>query len=407
VILAGYDADMNRLMSTNSGLSSRFPEEVIFKNMPPEHCIQLLDKDLQRKNIEIDEIKNPQCAEYIEISELITKLSSLPSWGNARDVKTLAKNMIGTVFKSSSMSKTRNLPVDEALKCIKSMLAERESRVVNVSSSNRRIYTQPVAHSQNSARPPSPPAVKTATATQTKKPSAPPPPPPPPPPQAPPHPASPSNGTPTGPRNRRRGRGRQQVQRPPVQRPPSQCSNPNTNDEGRDPGVSDEIWTQLQSAKRANAESEAQYHRMATQLNRQISSGENREREAARAAAAAEQEKKDLERIENEARARARQAQAEAERKQHEARAREMEAQRRQKQRMIEEAKRRERQARVERNKLEAKRRAEQERRNSEARAQQKLRNMGVCVQGFQWIKSSGGYRCAGGGHFVSDAQLR
>jgi hypothetical protein len=37
---------------------------------------------------------------------------------------------------------------------------------------------------------------------------------------------------------------------------------------------------------------------------------------------------------------------------------------------------------------------------------QMKLRQMGVCVAGFQWIKQSGGYRCAGGTHWVFDAQL-
>jgi len=42
-----------------------------------------------------------------------------------------------------------------------------------------------------------------------------------------------------------------------------------------------------------------------------------------------------------------------------------------------------------------------------EARVQQKLRNLGVCVQGFQWIKQPSGYRCAGGSHFISDSQLR
>ncbi|KAG0703411.1 hypothetical protein DFH29DRAFT_446497 [Suillus ampliporus] len=37
-----------------------------------------------------------------------------------------------------------------------------------------------------------------------------------------------------------------------------------------------------------------------------------------------------------------------------------------------------------------------------EARVQQKLRQMGVCVAGFL----SGGYRCAAGGHYISDAEL-
>lgn len=54
---------------------------------------------------------------------------------------------------------------------------------------------------------------------------------------------------------------------------------------------------------------------------------------------------------------------------------------------------------------LEALREAEEKRRK-EQQAQAKLRRMGVCVQGFRWIKDIGGYRCAGGSHRVSDKEL-
>ncbi|KAK8222739.1 hypothetical protein HDK90DRAFT_500271 [Phyllosticta capitalensis] len=44
--------------------------------------------------------------------------------------------------------------------------------------------------------------------------------------------------------------------------------------------------------------------------------------------------------------------------------------------------------------------------RRKEAKARQALRQMGVCPVGFKWIKQAGGYRCAGGSHFVSEAQI-
>ena len=44
--------------------------------------------------------------------------------------------------------------------------------------------------------------------------------------------------------------------------------------------------------------------------------------------------------------------------------------------------------------------------RQREAKAQAKLQTMGVCVAGFRWIKQSKGYRCAGGAHFVTNAEL-
>lgn len=46
-------------------------------------------------------------------------------------------------------------------------------------------------------------------------------------------------------------------------------------------------------------------------------------------------------------------------------------------------------------------------RKKHEAEIQKSLKMMGVCPQGFRWIKQSGGYRCAGGAHFVMDQQLK
>lgn len=36
-----------------------------------------------------------------------------------------------------------------------------------------------------------------------------------------------------------------------------------------------------------------------------------------------------------------------------------------------------------------------------------KVAQMGLCPAGFHWIKQSGGYRCAGGSHWVSNAELQ
>ena len=41
-----------------------------------------------------------------------------------------------------------------------------------------------------------------------------------------------------------------------------------------------------------------------------------------------------------------------------------------------------------------------------EAKVQAKIQNLGVCVAGYAWIQEAGGYRCAGGSHFLSNAQL-
>lgn len=72
--------------------------------------------------------------------------------------------------------------------------------------------------------------------------------------------------------------------------------------------------------------------------------------------------------------------------------------------RLRQETERREQEAALAR--LEREAAAMEENRHQEERKQQKLREMGVCTVGYRWIKSSNGYRCAWGSHWISDADL-
>lgn len=157
----------------------------------------------------------------------------------------------------------------------------------------------------------------------------------------------------------------------------------------RDSGVSDETWAQLQADMRANEVAEKQAQNAIADLQQQAESASTNE-------AASEQEAAALEEA-----ARANPGAGddggdddelnEQKRRHEEARLRAVMASRAKQE--------------VE-DKLRRAREEAERKRKEEAEAQKKLRDMGVCPVGFRWIKQGTGYRCAGGIHFVSNAQL-
>lgn len=332
IILAGYDNDMNNLLRVNEGLSSRFADEISFPSLSPDLCLQLLEQSLKQSQITFPSMHDPN--NYQELLEPIAELSRLPSWGNARDIQTLAKSMARAVYQSNS-TKVEQLEVSigTAFNCIHSMLAERCARA-NVTPSSRSSYSGPV-QSLDVSQPSPPISSGTSTATKTADPK---------------------------PKNNDEA--------------PKTSDSMESPDEGRDAGVSDAIWQQLQKDKidaQIQSERAAQMIRDQEEAHRLALEAEKR--------AAEEAAKLQAIRAKNEAEAR----------KLLQARIREMEA-------------------KAERDRIrrewERRKQEEQERLKKENLAQSRLRQMGVCVAGFRWIKQSGGYRCAGGSHWVSDSQL-
>jgi hypothetical protein len=71
-----------------------------------------------------------------------------------------------------------------------------------------------------------------------------------------------------------------------------------------------------------------------------------------------------------------------------------------------EERMRKEEEERKRKEEFEEKMKRENEIARKEQLKQQKLKEMTKCVAGYDFVKIQGGYRCMGGSHFVSDAQL-
>jgi hypothetical protein len=327
VILAGYDKDMDRLISVNPGLSSRFPESVVFKHLSPETCLELLIKvlgDLKKKKkapLDLAVLTPPSMDLERKMLTLFERLSSLQSWGNARDVKSLAKSMFGALISKATLPLTELLLTDTiVIEAMQAMFDERARRTEAAGTSRyplqNMLQMPPLQHQK-------PPNAQAPTITTEA--SIPP----------------PANEQ---------------------QKPPSQPNTPAklAQDPQRDAGVSDAVWQQLELDKREAAALVQNHQRL--QQEKLL----------------AEKKIEDLKRAEQEAKDDEEKRRLEKERV-------EAELERRRKEELY---------AAMEREK------------EREKMAQKKLRELGVCCQGYRWIKQTNGYRCAGGSHFLSDTQL-
>lgn len=406
VILAGYDQDINRLLTVNSGLASRFPEVVPFSHFSPPTCLEILRRKLEQGKVTLSALLNPTGAEYRCLLEVQEELVTLSSWGNARDMETLAKQMIGKALKGAvSPDVPLSISTRDALDIMLEMLNKNRERSNLPPVPRSRFETGlPDASASSTSSPPPPPPSQGASGTQQAPPTQPPPTQPPP--ANPPPPKSPSSPRQSSPRmptssppqppslspnqaNARRSRTRRNQNNGPgsssgtrQQPSPTPPQSPNASNSERDPGVTDDIWNRLQQDRRKEAD-------LARQKELDIRRAEQRQRNAIQ-----EQERKAREL--NDARQAMERARNAAEReaakkKRDEAEKKEKEAQ---------EAQRRAIEA------LRLKREAENQRKEREKQVQIKLRQIGRCPQGYEWVKNQSGYRCRGGAHFVSNGQI-
>jgi hypothetical protein len=338
-ILAGYDKDIDRLMSINPGLTSRFPETVIFKHLEPETSLELLIKVLldlkKRKKAPLDiTVLSPPSPELREsIIQLFVKLSCLDSWGNARDVKSLAKTMFGMLISTAAPSVTELVLTETiVIKTMEKTLVERSRRNEAVGTSRfpnpLSARTEPPLYQQQ-PKDPTLQASKLSTDIDS----------------APPEAAQPEAAPPTT----------EAIQISTADNPFSSIF-----EAKRDLGVSDAVWEQLERDKHAMVAKEREFRRL--QEEKQLE----------------EKRIEDLKRAEKEA-------------------ADDEERRIREQERIA---------AEIERRRREAILAAIEEAREKEKQRQQKLRQLGPCPMGYHWIQQSGGYRCAGGSHFLDDAMV-
>jgi hypothetical protein len=352
-ILAGYNKDIDRLMSINPGLTSRFPETVIFPNLTPETSLELLTKVLRKKQkesrLDMDVLLTPDPVFRHKVVDLFKRLSALDSWGNARDVKSLARGIFGSLISNATPPITGLvLTKSIVLSAMETVLEERSRRNEVVGTVRFPTHTRRTpAPLPQQPMPPETKATGTLKKTTTKSATKP--------------------ATETAVSRTTATTKRDDKPPPPTPDTAERAIAINEPDwfrsifeVQRDPNVSDAVWEQLTHDKHAAIAREREYIRLQEEKRQE------------------EQRIKDLIRAEQ------------AAKDDEERRLREQE-------RIA---------AELERRKKELVERAVEERRQKELAMQKRVRELGPCPAGFHWIRQNGGYRCAGGSHWLHDAQL-
>ncbi|KAL4998548.1 P-loop containing nucleoside triphosphate hydrolase protein [Aspergillus recurvatus] len=227
IILAGYDNDINRLMTINPGLTSRFPEELEFSGLAPADCVQLLTKLLQKRKADflpkvnsfnLDALDSPGPFFTKKLLSRFQSLIHTANWANARDIQTLAKAIFRVAIEEM---RNKNISVSEELilSCVDQMISERMDR--EAKQSVPRNHMIDLLQAQFLERKTAPPVLTTApnlpALHEEKKDEE--------------EPAAPASGT------------------PPDIVP-------------RDDGVADNVWHQLQQGKQAAETAEKQYQKL-------------------------------------------------------------------------------------------------------------------------------------------------
>ncbi|CDM37011.1 hypothetical protein DTO013E5_7175 [Penicillium roqueforti] len=346
IILAGYDGDINRLMSINLGLTSRFPESLQFDPLSSADCINLVyelllkeKRDLLNKSqaqFDLVCLEGPDFDFMKGMSQRFDRLAKSAGWANARDVGTLTKTIFRETLLSSS-GKKLVLSEDTVLEALDSMINERSSR---------EVYPQNGLSTAIQA------AEQTDLAVRTQ----------------------PLSKPVTKLDNQSSVIENEASKEPDMTEPKTENS---TATAKRDADVTDEVWHQLEKDKALAEAKEKEYLRLKEEYEKQ-------KQEILKLKAEEEKAARELEEAK-------RKADEDAKRLLEQARLK-LEMERRRQEEILE--------------KLRKQQEALAEARRKEQANQMKLRSMGFCVAGFKWLKQSGGYRCAGGSHWVSDSQL-
>jgi len=358
IIIAGYQADIASMLDTNPGLKSRFQHFLEFPDWGPDDCVSAFTKKASHGGY----VMEPGIVSSLEWG--FTKLTCLKGWGNARDVqlvwKATLQNRADRVVGQPTSPEKRLLELD-VRDALQTLIRARESSfgrdlVPRSQEANSHAFAD--AGGSSSGPPPVTrdehgPEVGICRECEE---------------EALPVDHAEAINEVTKDASKEAARDEAEGNEPPGV----------SVDCTRDDGVSDEVWAELEAAK------EEERRREEELIAEQLKAEEERKRIEAEMLAAYEAEQARIRVLQEE------QQRQEAARRAQEAYEAKLAAERRKCEE--EEHRRREEAAR---------------RKREEQRIKEKLRQISPCPAGFNWHRMGGGWRCGGGSHFVSDAELR
>ncbi|KAK3386657.1 P-loop containing nucleoside triphosphate hydrolase protein [Podospora didyma] len=249
IILAGYEADINRLMTVNAGLTSRFPEVIDFRSLTPLECISLLLRLLQKKkvvlksrgkNLDLSCLESPPPPSKQMMIQQFENLAAQDNWASARDVGEIAKAVFNKLLQCKDDLTNGSLILTSPMihNELRLMLDERTSRSKHAEPQLKSIEK---LLSQGYAPPSTQTSFETSTAAAFSTTQA------------------PSQNEPDV--DEEDGEGPSAHSCPPETKPSAPKSR-SRNDALRDAGVSDAVWEQLQRDREAEGKREDEYRRL-------------------------------------------------------------------------------------------------------------------------------------------------
>jgi SpoVK/Ycf46/Vps4 family AAA+-type ATPase len=111
-ILAGYPAEMRRLMDADAGLQRRFPEAltILFPDFTVDECLQIMQKRLAQKKLTLDDTAKPMLLNMIEA------MKQNPKFGNAGSMVNLADQLFDEHVMRDEITKVITIEDVEAIR---------------------------------------------------------------------------------------------------------------------------------------------------------------------------------------------------------------------------------------------------------------------------------------------------